>query len=193
MPTRSQRGYSLAEALTVVAILGLLLLVTVPAFASINRRMALRAATADLRALFHETRSRAIATSRNHGLKFSEIGGVWHLAVYEDGDGDGVRNDDIKKNIDRLLEPPRVVFRESRAISIGLLKNKSIKDPDGDPLTQPIAFNASTICSFSPIGAATPGSIYLTDKKDLWCVRVYGATARIRVLRYDASKKRWIQ
>lgn len=191
MRIRYQGGYSLAEALTVLAILSLFVLVTLPAFGTMNRRMALRAAAADLRALFHATRSRAIATSRHHALKFQQFAGVWHIVLYEDGDGDGVRNDDIKKRIDRPVEPPRVVLRESRAVSIGLLK-KPVKDPDGDPLKQPVAFNRSTLCSFSPIGAATPGSIYLTDGRNLWCVRVYGATARIRMLKYDAAKKRWV-
>lgn len=189
---RFQRGYSLAEALTVLGILALLALVTLPAFANMNRRMALRAATADLRSLLHETRSRAIAANKHHGLKFTESGGIWHITVYDDGDGDGIRNEDIKKSIDRPVAAPRPVFRESRIIAIGL-PQKGIKDPDGDPLKGPVAFNRSTICSFSPIGAATPGSIYLTDGHDLWCVRVSGATARIRVLRYDLAKKRWIQ
>jgi prepilin-type N-terminal cleavage/methylation domain-containing protein len=190
-----QRGFSLSEVLTVVAIVGLIAAVTVPAFSSLRRRAALRSASAQLRTIFHAARSRAITRAEHCGLKFVQLGGVWHFAVYDDGDGDGVRNDDIKKGVDRLVDAPRVVLRESRAVTIGLT-GETVRDPDGDPLPptkSPVAFNQSAICSFSPIGQSTPGTIYLTDRAgDLFCVRVYGATARIRVLRYVRATKRWI-
>ena len=125
-------------------------------------------------------------------MKFLLIGGQWHFAVYDDGDGDGVRNDDIKSGKDIPLSPPRVVFPEARNVTIGLI-DVAVKDADGDPVKSAVTFNNSTICSFSPIGESTPGTIYITDSDgDLWCVRVYGASAKIRTLRYDREKKKWI-
>jgi type II secretory pathway pseudopilin PulG len=191
---RHQRGSCLLELLAIVGIIAMFLLVALPAFGNIGRKRALRAATAELRSIFALTRARAISRNINCGLKFKKTGPVWQFAVYEDGDRDGVRNDDIAKGVDRLLDQPRVVFRESGLVTIGLLDQK-INDPDGDPLPPtkgPVAFNRTTICSFSPLGQATPGSIYLTDGRDLWCVRVYGATAKLRTLRYDPKKKRWL-
>jgi Tfp pilus assembly protein FimT len=188
-----QRGYSSAEMLTVVAIIGMFLLVTLPAFGNINRRRALRVATLELRSVFAVARSRAVATGRNVGLKFTSLAGTWHFAVYADGDGDGVRNDDINKGVDRRLSRPRPVFPASSAVKIGLLSH-AVRDPDGDPLPPskgPVAFNRTTICSFSPLGEATAGSIYITDRRELWCVRVHGA-GTLRVARYDAAKKRWL-
>lgn len=190
--SRRSHGYSLVELLVMVAIIGMVLIAVVPAFGNLQRISGLRSASAQLRSLFHQNRSRAIARGTNVGMKFLQLGGRWHVAVYLDGDSDGIRNDDIKTGTDPLLEPPRTVFRESAAIGIGLLKTP-VKDPDGDVLKSSVAFGASTICSFSPIGASTPGTIYLTDgRRNLWCVRVYGATAKIRVLRYDAGAKKWV-
>lgn len=193
--SRHNRGSSLVELLTAFAIIGMIVLVTMPAFGNMRRRSALRAASAELRSIFNLSRSRAISAGVNCGLKFTQTNGIWEFAVYLDGDGDGVRTDDINKKIDRLLEPPRVVFPESRVVDIGMLPF-SIKDPDGDPLPPskaPVAFNRSTICSFSPLGESTPGTIYITDRgRELWCVRVYGATAKVRVLRYDQGKKKWV-
>lgn len=189
-----QRGHSLLELLAACAILLLVVVLTLPAFANIGRKRALRAATAELRSSFSQTRARAIARGHHCGLKFAKLAGTWHVAVYEDGDGDGIRNDDITRRVDRMIERPRSVFRESSLVSIGLLPY-GIKDPDGDPLPatkSPVAFNRSTICSFSPIGEATPGTIYITDGRELWCVRVYGATAKLRALRYDAGRRRWV-
>jgi hypothetical protein len=43
------------------------------------------------------------------------------------------------------------------------------------------------------LGESTPGTIYITDRGlDLYAVRVYGATAKIRVLRYVPATKKWV-
>lgn len=194
--SRRAAGFSLIELLVVVSIVAIVILVTIPAFGSIRRQMAVRAASAELRTIFHFARSRAIARGRNCGLKFVEIGGEWKFALYDDGDRDGVRNDDIRRGIDKLVRAPRSVLPQSRIITIGLL-GIPMKDPDGDRLridASPVAFNRSAICSFSPMGEATPGTIYLTDQRhNVWAVRVFGSTARVRMLRYDRGAERWLQ
>lgn len=190
----AQRGYSLVELLTAVAILAVLVLVSVPAFASMRRRSAVRLASYELRTIFHLTRSRAIARNAHAGLRFTKLGSTWHFAVYDDGDRDGVRSDDIARGTDRIVAPPRVVLRESTLATIGLLP-QTVTDPDGDrllPTASPVVFNRSQLCSFSPLGEATPGTIYITDRfGELYAVRVYGATAKMRVLRYDVLRRRW--
>ena len=189
---KGRNGYTLIEILIVVAIIGLILGIAIPNFASMRRRMALRAAAGELRSLFHLVRMRAIARGVNTGVKFAMQDGAWHFATYEDGDRDGVRNDDIKSGVDPMVARPRIVFSQSQIVTIGL-PGYSFKDPDGDTVKSAVTFNQTSLCSFSPIGEATPGTIYLTDNAgELWCVRVYGATAKIRALRYDRAKKRWV-
>ena len=195
MPRHGRRGFTLAETATALAIAGFVLLCAIPAFGTMRRRAAVRAAAAELRGVFHLVRSRALARAGNSGVKFIQDGAVWQYAVYDDGDGDGVRNDDISRGVDRRVLTARCLWQQPQVVSIAL-PDYSIKDPDGDavaPGASPVQFNRSTICSFSRLGQATPGTIYLTDRAgELYAVRVYGATAKIRVLRYEPGRGKWV-
>jgi prepilin-type N-terminal cleavage/methylation domain-containing protein len=191
-----QRGYTLAELLTTIAIITSIVLVSIPSFANLRRKSAVQAAAASMRSVFQLARSRAIARGTNCGIKFVQIRGEWQFALYDDGDGDGVRSDDIDRGVDKRAMPPRTVLPGASMVSVGVL-NESIRDPDGDPLTaasSPVQFNRSTLCSFSPIGQATPGTIYLTSAgRNLWAVRVYGMTGKMTVLRYDTGTRKWLR
>lgn len=190
----SQRGQTLGEAMCVIALVGMFAAIAIPAFLGVNRRKAVQAVADELRGVFRSVRAQAIARSRNFAVRFTRDGAEWQYAVYEDGDGDGVRSDDIRKNIDRMAAAPVPLARYQRIVRIAL-PPAAIVDPDGDeiePDDEPVQFNRSAMCSFSPVGAATPGSVYLTDGVDgVWCLRVYGATARVRVMRYDAKRRKW--
>jgi prepilin-type N-terminal cleavage/methylation domain-containing protein len=191
----TQRGFTISELLTTIAIIGMFASISVPAFLSYHRRSAARVAASEIRSIFHLARSRAIARHAHAGLKFSSDGVVWRYALCDDGDGDGLRNDDLSKGIDRCAGLPRPVLRESGFATIGL-PSFPMKDPDGDPFPtprSPVQFNSSTICSFSPMGQSTPGTIYLTNRDDdVYAVRVYGASAKMRVLRYDRTTTKWV-
>lgn len=189
------RGFSLLELLTVIAILGLISLVTIPAFSSIQRRRIVRAAAGEMRGIFGLTRSQAITRSRHVAIKFSQIGGEWQYATFIDGNGNGVRNAEITSGVDRPMQPFRNVLQAAGAGRIGF-PPYSIPDPDtGRPMppqASPVRFNSSTLCSFSPIGESTNGSIFVTDGSDnVAMLRVYGPDARIRVSLFDRATGRW--
>jgi len=190
----NQRGQTLGEAMCIVALVGMFAAIGVPAFVSMNRRNAVRAAADELRGIFRSARAQAIARARNVGIKFTRDGAEWLYATYNDGDGDGIRSDDIRKNVDRLVAGP-VRLAQHQNIARISLPPVPIVDPDGDdiqPDDEPVQFNRSTICSFSPIGTSTPGSVYLTDGGGgVWCLRVYGPTARVRLLQYNAQRRKW--
>jgi prepilin-type N-terminal cleavage/methylation domain-containing protein len=143
------RGFSLAELLTVVAVAGLLVAWAMPSWLSLRRRTAVRAASAEIRTVFHSVRSRAVARSNSAAVHFARAGSEWQFAIYDDGD---------------ILAPA----------------------------ASPVQFHRSSICSFSPVGASTTGTIYLTDDAgSLFAVRVYGPTAKVHLLRYEPSTRRW--
>lgn len=189
---RHEYGHSLLELLISLAILGLMVCVAVPAFATYRRKNSIIVAARSLEMTLRFVRSRAITRSANAGIKFTGSGNDWTFAVYDDGDNDGIRNDDIRTGVDPMAGTPAPLMPQLQCARVGLLPY-AIKDPDGDPLPptkSPVAFGTSAICSFSPIGSGTPGSIYVTtDLGDLYCIRVLGPTGRVRILRYGANKK----
>lgn len=195
MSKRHHRGVTLIEMLLVVAIIAMFAVASVPAFAELQRRAALRAASQELRSIFHLARTRAISRNANCGLRFFKTAGQWQFAVYDDGDGDGLKTADIAAGVDKRFGSPRVILPESKAVTIGL-PSQSILDPAGNalsPTSSPVKFNASSICSFSALGQSTPGTIYLRDRAgEVFAVRVYGASAKIRVLRYDRVSQKWV-
>lgn len=191
----STRGFSIIGLLLVLATIGILSIVVVPSMDVLRKRNALRSAVNEIRMIMRLGRSRAIARGANSAIKFKKIGEEWHYALVDDLDGDGVRNDDIQKGIDRLVGGYRRVHAHGSPVWIGM-PLFAIRDPDTKkvlpPGASPVRFNVSTLCSFGPGGGGTAGSIFLTNRHhDVAMVRVLGATGRVRVITYDRGDERW--
>lgn len=187
----TQKGQSLAELVVVLAIIGLALGATATTAGSARKRIALAAATSELRAVFMSTRALAVAHDRNVAIRFQPSGSQWSWTIYEDGDRDGVRNDDITRGVDRLIEKPRLF--QHAPVRIGV-PGAPIPDPTAPGKTLglrlPVRFGTSLLCSFSRNGEATNGSVVLTDGRGATVIRVGGTSARINVLRWNG--KAWI-
>ena len=56
----------------------------------------------------------------------------------------------------------------------------------------PVRIGSSSLMSFTPLGTATPGTIYLRGRDgSQYAVRVLGATGRTRVLRDAPGTREW--
>lgn len=122
-------------------------------------------------------RSQAVARSATVAFRFSSEADGVSFAVYVDGNGNGVRSADIASGEDAVLDGPISVARVFPGVRI-----------------ESVSFGASGILSFTPAGTATPGTIYLRGRDGLqYAVRIFGATGRTRVLRYDAVTRSFVE
>jgi prepilin-type N-terminal cleavage/methylation domain-containing protein len=193
---RSQRGMSLMELLVVLVLVALLTNLGVETLIRKARRVALRMTAINLQQAMQRVQFDSYGNSEYRGMRFSRTAGGWEYAVYEDGDRDGVLNADILSGIDVLVEGPFALTDRVVIATIGV-PPRSIPHPDtGQPFPETmkaVNFNQSSICSFSPSGDATPGTIYLVNgtSGEAAMVRSSGEGGRIRAMFYGFGGKGW--
>ena len=127
-------------------------------------------------------RAYAVTRSATVALRFIPTQSDVTIQMFVDGNGNGVRNADIIARVDLPLDLP---VRLSE-----LFSDVSMSAGDGG---DPIRIGNTNLMSFTPIGTATPGTIFVRggDGSQM-SVRVFGATGRTRVLRYDPQSRDWV-
>lgn len=198
-PLRRAGGFTLAEIIVVLAVLGLLATIGLPALFRTTARLRLEMAGREVASVLRLARFYAIRHSTNVAVRFEtfEDGRVL-FRLHKDGDGDGVLNRDIEAGIDPAVTPFRVVRYLGADVGFSFPQREAPLHPStGRPiqnLADPIRFNRSDLASFAPLGTATPGTLYLSDRRSqLLAVRVVSRTGRVRIQRYDYETRRWTE
>lgn len=116
--------------------------------------------------------------------------------LYVDGNGNGVLQRDIDRGVDVALAPEQSLDDEARGVNLRI--NQAVPDIAGlttlRPGDDPLRIGASTLVSFSPLGSATSGTLYVAGRKGpQLAVRVFGATGRIRTLMFSSTTWQWHQ
>jgi type II secretory pathway pseudopilin PulG len=186
------------ELLLVLTIVALMLGLTTPPVLRLSGELRLRLAAEEVVGAMRLARATAVRLSANVALKFRpRADGKATWALYRDGDGDGVLSRDIDRRIDPEVAPPRRLEQIGNRVRFGFPPGRPARDPgtpskwlrNGD---DPIRFNSSDLASFSPLGGATPGTVYLTDVDgNLAAVRVTGRTGKVKVMVYDFGEEIW--
>lgn len=194
----SESGFQLVELLVTAAVAMFAIGIATPPVLEWAAARQVRLAAGEVGSALALARAYAVTHSVHVGVKFrvAESGAVsWTL--HRDGDGDGVRTNDIDAGVDPPVAPTRHLLHFGRQVRLGFPPGTPPRDPADprrrlDRLDDPIRFNRSDIASYSPLGGSTPGSVYVTDGRSrLAALRVFAATGRMRVITYDARTERW--
>jgi Tfp pilus assembly protein FimT len=174
----------------------MLLGVSAPAFGAALSRARVAAAARSMASEMARLRAEAIASRRSVGMRFAQAGGRRVFAVYADGDGDGIRADDIAAGRDPLLAPPRDLPSTWEGIDFGLLESSIPAVPPGPgvlaPSDDPVRFGSTDTVTFTPWGTSSTGTLYISDAREtVFAVVLYGRTGRIRTWRFDRELWLW--
>ena len=141
-----------------------------------------------------ESRMDAIQRSREVAIRFTKSDGKYSYAVYVDGNRNGVLTRDILRGVDRKVLGPERLSDNFHNVEFGTQPGLPAIEPGGAvPGADPIKLGAGSSVSFSPLGSATSGTLYLTGPSHAqYAVRVFGATGKIRAYRYNRSTGKWL-
>lgn len=130
-------------------------------------------------------RAQAVSRSTTIALRFVEGPAGTSISVIQDGNRNGVRVRDIDLEIDREIDSSLMLSDLFPGVEIGLAPQT--------PASDPVQLGGSSILSFTAHGTASSGSLYVRGRDGTqWVVRVLGATARSRVLRYVPASGEWV-
>lgn len=195
LSAEGSEGWTIVESLTVLAIAATVIVIGAPTVNELRASVAVRSAAGEVAQAFAAARIQAIRRGVYVGVKYRKNGDRYEWALYRDGNGNGIRTIEITRGIDR---PLGIAYPWQRGdVAPGIIGGSRVPDPSDprralDRTTDPIRFNSSDICSFSPVGESTPGSVYLWDGHDrMAVVRVYGRSAKIRTLFYRRGEPQW--
>jgi len=192
----SQSGRTLVEMLVALSVMAMMTVAGAPTLDEARRAAALRGTAGRLWGMMVRCRAHAIMRQRSTALVFERAGSSdWRCFIAEDGDGDGLRRDDLTSGRDRVIGE---VFELTGATAgLGILHDVPVPDPAGSgrlegDLDDPVRAGRGDIITFTPGSTATPSSVYLTDHHArMRVLRVYGGTARVNSLVWRAGWRRW--
>lgn len=187
-------GYSLLELMFATGLIATLTAISVPQVLAGIDGSRTYAAARYVAAQFQSARTSAAMRAAYVGIRFEPVDGSYQFTTYLDGNANGIRTIDVDMGVDQPIHPAEQLRAQFPGVDYGALPGLPAVDsssaaPDGDP----IKFGTSHIVSFSPIGAASSGSVYLLGRNGTqYVVRVLGETGRVRVLRFDPRARKWI-
>ena len=188
-----ERGAALIDVVCSTGLIAVLAGMAVPMLQSTRERDAAITAARFLANRFQHARVEALKRNASVAVRF-DPDDLDRFAVYADGDGDGVLERDIANGTDvRIGTEDRL---SDFVASVGLRINQEVVEPEGGPAmgagSDPLRVGHSTLVSFSPLGGATSGTVYLAGVTGpQMAIRMLGATGRMRVLRFDAASGQW--
>jgi prepilin-type N-terminal cleavage/methylation domain-containing protein len=191
-PLAGPKGYSLIEILFVTALVATLAAATFPRIDLMADQFSTVSAARYLTTRLQRARADAIVRSSSVGIRF-ERRAAFRFASYADGNGNGVLASDIERGVDARIGPDERLSERFPGVRFGTVPGLPTVDVGGQPPgSNPVRVGASDMLVFTPLGTATPGSLYVLGRRDTQLVvRIFGDTGRTRILRFEPRSRRW--
>lgn len=190
----SERGLALIDVLAATGLSLVMAAVAVPVIGGTLDREHVIIGTQYLAAQVQRARLESLKRGAAVAVRLEQLDGRTAIQLFVDGNGNGV----LQRDIDRRLDPALSVteWLDEHARDVALRINQPLADvgsgavvPAGD---DPMRIGNSSLVSFSPLGSATSGTLYVAAHRGpQMAIRIYGATGRVRVLMFDAQARQW--
>jgi type II secretory pathway pseudopilin PulG len=187
-------AFSLVELVFALGLAATLSAVAVPhLLASLDEARAASAARY-VSTRLQRTRMEAIARNEATAVRVTRAAESYRLTQYVDGNRNGVRSRDIEAGVDRLIAGPERLGDQFPGVDFGVVPGlPPIDIPSGAPGADPIRLGSSDLVTFSPLGTATPGSLYVLGRRNVqFVVRIFGETGKTRILKFNQGSRQWI-
>jgi len=188
------RGAAFIDIVVAIALCVLMASIAVPVIGGTLDRERTIIGAQYLAGQLQRARLDSLKQARSVAVRVQLIGDRTQLRLFADGNGNGVRQSDIDHGIDLPLTPAEWLDDQARNVSLRI--NQDITDAGGSgnlaPGDDPVRIGHTSILTFSPLGSATSGTLYVAAPGGpQMAIRVFGATGRVRVLMFDAQTQQW--
>ncbi len=183
---------SLTELMCAMGVAASCAAVALPGAAAALDDLRLAGATRYLSTGLNQARLRAVSRSVAVAVEVVRDARGYAISTYEDGNRNGVLAVDIRDGVDRRVSGPERLPDLFTGIDFGA--DPDIPGADGSvaPGNDPVRLGASNRVTFTPLGTATPGSLYVRGRRGgQRVVRIYGETGRTRILQFQARGRTW--
>jgi Type II transport protein GspH len=193
---RDFKGYSFLELMMTMALGVTVTAASVPQYLAGLDDLRASGAAHHVSGRLQRARMEAVMRSAMVGVQFTQTpGGGYGYAVYLDGNRNGVLTRDIRRGVDRLITPAERLPDQFPGVEFGAIPGLPPVDPGGTPPgSDPIRLGAGDIATFSALGTATSGTLYIRGRRDAqYAVRIFGETGKMRMLKFESRTRQWKQ
>src|SRR5205823_10155136 len=158
-------GYTFVELAVVTALIVTISAVAMPSLlVTIDDARAV-GATWYLSTRLQRARMEAIMRSADVGFRITQTPDGYAFAVYVDGNHDGLRTAEILRGVDREIMATERLADNFAGVDFGILPGLPPVDPRGPtPGSDPVKLGPGSILTFTPVGTATTGSLYILGR-----------------------------
>jgi type II secretory pathway pseudopilin PulG len=190
---RSAQGYSLVEIIVVAALGVTLTALSLPQLSTGLDDYRTSGAARYLATRLQRTRMEAIERSAAIGMRFVRADSGYAYAEFVDSNRNGVLTREIDSGVDRALRRLERLSEQFTGVDFGTLPDLPPIDAGGTPPgSDPIRLGRSDIATFTPLGTATTGTLYILGRGGAqYAVRIFGETGKTRLLKFDRRAARW--